>query len=486
MKLIAPFLFAALSTVASSTIKYKLTPEPDRKTVLVEITVEKAGEKPVFQLPTWCPGFYFLIKYEDKVSDFAATAADGSKLSFEKGKSEWTVKNPGKGAVTVKYRVKGDDAGLGFFGTNVRDDKAFVNGPSAFMYVAGRKEEKTELQVSLPKGWDIATGSESKDGVYTASGYDELADHPIQMGAFERRQFKVEGIPFEAIWVATNNTFNPDLDAETEILRKVSIPAIKLFGSAPFKHYTYIFHLAIGNFGGGLEHRASTVIAIPNSRQLGLDDLAAHEYFHAWNVKQIRPANLGPFDYMNITRTANLWFSEGVTDYYAKMTTYRSGCQEKAWLFRELSGQVQEIQGARGRLGITLADVSRRAWENGGFGVNGVSYYTKGLLVGWIFDAVIRSETKGKKSLDDVMRLLYKKYALPKPGFAEDGLMLAISEVAGKDLSALYQRMVNSTQELPYDLLNWIGLNVDANGNVGELGRPTDEQRARLAEWLSR
>jgi len=218
--------------------------------------------------------------------------------------------------------------------------------------------------------------------------------------------------------------------------------------------------LEIGNFSGGLEHRACNVQAVANSTELHLDDLAAHEYFHAWNVKQIRPLILGPFDYTQPQRTGNLWFAEGVTDYYSKLHTYQSGLQNEDWLKSQLLGQIEDLQNGHTRKVKTVEESSRECWNSDGFGLGDLSYYTKGLLAGFIFDAAIIDATSGTKTLDDLMRLLYLQHKLPKPGYGEDDLRVAINDVAGQDLSDLYNKMIRSTEDLPYGLLRKIGLRV--------------------------
>lgn len=463
------FGLAFLSTTAFATVHYKLTPQPNAKTILVSITLDSPRATETFHIPGWCPGYYQMAEYEKKIFDVKAADSDGNALPVEHlDPRGWTART-GTGKLIFSYKVVGDDPGLGFFGVNVADDKAYVNGAAGFMYVDGRKKEKVDLAISDPAGWHVATAMESEgDSEFKAGGYDEFIDHPIQLGAFQRKTFKVQGVPFEVIFVARNNKPNCDMDAETERLRRVSEPALKMFGGASFSRYLYIIHLQVGNFSGGLEHRACNVQAVSNSAELHLDDLAAHEYFHAWNVKQIRPLILGPFDYTSPQRTANLWFCEGVTDYYAKLHTYQSGIDGEDWLRGQILDQIQQLQNSRTRKTKTLEDASRQTWESDGFGIGDLSYYTKGLLAGFIFDSAIIDATNGKRTLDDVMRLLYAEHKLPKPGYGEDDIRLAINEVAGTDLSALYDKMVRSTGEMPYELLTKIGLRVTLGSeNVG-------------------
>lgn len=452
-----------LAARSNADLEYSIEPEVASRTLRVSLRLEaKANQE--FRIPAWCPGFYFLLRYQDKISDFRATDSAGNILKFDRSDPRaWTVRNS-EGPIRVSYRILGDDGGLGFFNVSVRSHAAFVNGPAAFMFPVGRLTEKVKLKLTLPAKWEVATTLERDGAEYSASGYDELIDHPIQLGLFERRSFKVNDIPFEAVFVSPNRVYKPDLTAEAERFRRLSKPAIDIFGAAPFKRYLYIIHLDPGSFDGGLEHRSSTVINTANSDPLMIDELAAHEYFHSWNVKQIRPKVLGPFDYTKEVRTGNLWFAEGVTDYYGHLTTYQSGLQGEEWLLENFSFQIGNLQASKVRLRKTLEAVSKGTWETGGFGDDDLSYYTKGLVCGLLFDAKIRAVTNGKKSLDDVMRVLYARHRLPKPGYDEDDLMKSISEVAGTDLAGLYNRMIRSTEELPYDLLPAIGLRLRMPG----------------------
>lgn len=442
-------------------VHYTLTPDIAAKSVRVSMWVDSPGTRPVFRIPRWCPGFYRILDYAAKISEVRATDGLGKALSLETGESMWTVDNPSGGGVSFSYRVLGDDGGLGFFGVSVIEHTAFVNGPAAFMYVDGRKEDPTRLTLRLPQNWEVAVALERDEkGDYMAGDYDELIDSPLQLGQFQRRRFTVEKIPYEAVYVSPTKEFQPNLEETTEVLRAVSDASVALMGRAPYKYYLYIVHLSFGNFGGGLEHRASTVLNVGNTRSLRPAHLAAHELFHVWNVKHIRPKVLGPFDYTQPNRTGLLWFAEGVTDYYAHVIVYRAGLSTPQGFLGTLTREVNSLQRATARLEVSIEEACRRTWESGGFGYKNLSYYNKGLLMGWILDAAIREATDGKKSLDDVMKLLFDRHELPKPGMSEDGVRDAVNEVAGKNLSALYDRIARSTEELPYEELLKIGLRV--------------------------
>lgn len=467
-------------------LHYNAKPDVERGTVDVSLNLDAPQDAIVFKLPAWDPGYYLILHNESRIGNFQASDPSGNPLEVRHNElRSWTVINPAKTHLTIRYTVLGDDPALGFFAVHMDDQTGYINGPAAFMYIDGRKEERDTLSVQLPKEWDIATAMhEQPDGSYDAPNYDEFVDHPIQMGHFTRTTFDVEGIPFEAVFVCPGG-MQCDPKVESAHLQAVSAPAIKMFHGAPFKHYLYILHLAIGNFAGGLEHRACNVQAIANTPDLNIDQLAAHEYFHAWNVKQIRPKVLGPFDYSQEVLTANLWFAEGVTDYYSYMTAYRSGLHGEDWLLMNLGDQIDDLQHSKVRQRVTLADCSRRAWENGGMGVGDLSYYNKGLVAGLLLDSWIRSKTHGQKSLDDVMRLMYAKYKLPQPGYEEDGILQAINQVSGHDCKDLYSRIVDTTEEMPYSLLAGLGLQFSGHSLTPTRNR-SEEAGARYSEWLRR
>ena len=454
---------ALLAAYAAADIRYTVKPEIAAKTVRVSMAVDNPGKSVEFRIPAWSPGYYFIQNYERKISDVVASDPTGKRLQFTHGDPRaWVVSNPTGGAVTLSYRVLGDDAGLGFFAVNVHPHTAFINGPAAFMYVPTRLEDDAKVSFQLPAGWQVATAMDRTGDAYSAANYDELVDHPIQVGVFERRKFTVQGIPFEALFVSPNGKYNARLDDEAKKLEALSQPALRMMGGAAFPRYLYLVHLATGNFSGGLEHRSSTVLAVGNDSELHLDDLATHEFFHAWNVKQIRPKVLGPFDYSKPVFTKNLWFAEGVTDYYAKLHAFQAGIWTEDELLGSLGYEIRTLQVSKFRSQMTLEDTSIRAWDNGGMGVGDLSYYNKGQIAGFVLDAAIRTQTQGAKSLDDVMRMLYVKGRLPHAGYEEDELRTTINSVAGTDLSALYDQVARSKEEVPYEVLRGLGLRLRA------------------------
>ena len=431
------------------------------------MVITNAKKSETVRIPAWCPGFYFILDYDKHLFDFKAVDSDGNPIKAKKLDARgYQLNNPTEKEITVTYRIMGNDQGLGFFRSHLRATMGFINGASAFMFADGHLTEPCKLNFNLPADWDIATAMDSDGkGTYSAAGYDEFIDMPIQLGKFTRKTFKVGEIPYEVIWVA-DPAPKCDMDAETERLRRGSIPALNMFGGSSFKKYIYFVHLEVGDFAGGLEHRACNVIAVDNSQTIHLDNLATHEYFHAWNVKQIRPVLLGPFDYTKEQRCPNIWFSEGVTDYYAQIHAYQAGFLSQSQMFDELVDNVKQVQKSTTRTQLTLEEVCKKTWEGGGFGFGDLSYYNKGLLVGFLADAYIRGETKGKASLDDLMRTFYAKYKLPNPGFDDDAIKQEMVKLGGPTMAPIYDGMVRSTKAMPYDLLGRIGLRLTVPGEV--------------------
>jgi len=461
------FLFLALAPAAAlAQLDYRVTPEPAARSIRVRLQIEAKSGETEFRIPAWCPGYYVMQEYQKKISEVKFVDEQGRSITpTTTDPRSWKVAAPAGTKLTLSYRVLGDDPGLGFFAVSVKPHTAFINGSAAFMYPVDRLLEPVTVRFGLPQGWEVATAMDSAEpGVWTAGGYDELLDHPIQLGVFERRKFDVEGYPFEAVFVG-DERIAPNPDEEARLLAQLSRPAIRMMRGAPFKRYLYLIHLSIGDFSGGLEHRASTVLAVPNSAKLRLNELATHEFYHVWNVKHIRPKVLGPFDYTQKVRTRNLWFAEGVTDYYAHIHAYQSGLRTADEMLQGYTDQIAELDASRSRKTKTLEDAGLEAWENGSVGTGDLSYYTKGSVSGLVFDAAIRNRTGGKKSLDDVMRLLFERHRLPHPGYEEDDLRKAINEVAGADLTELYRKIVRSTEEMPYDELKALGLRVRMPGD---------------------
>jgi len=439
-------------------------------------------------IPAWSPGYYQILSFQKDVKGFKAVDDRGATLKVTQPDERTWVVMGGRGAIHATYDIVAKDAGFGFFGSHLDDKTGYINGASALMYVVDGKQLSTVIRYHLPKGWQLATPLDPADGgangdTFTAANYDELIDCPVQMGQFDRLDFNVKSTTFSAVLVGAEK---PDRQGLTDVLQRVSEAGVNLFGYAPFKRYIYFIHCSPGDFGGGLEHHNSTVLNVWKSlveRPHDMSDLAAHEYFHAWNVKRLHPAVLGPFDYTQKVRTSALWFAEGVTDYYANVLPRLAGLSTESDFRNEMASRIQQLQKNDARLRISAEEASRKAWEGGSMGYGGLSYYLKGSLLGLALDVEIRAATDNAKSLDDVMRLLDERYGKRGVGYEEEGLLKAINEVSGKDLSDFYNRYVRGTDEIPWNtILRDAGLVYEDGANkVAYLGVTTDVEKNQVA-----
>lgn len=449
--------------------------EPADSAFSIEYTLSGIdGSSLTLAIPTWTPGWYQTMPYAEGIRDLRAWDERGNPLQITAlGASSWRLEVGEAQTVRLRYRVLAREVGMGFFGVASGDRHAFINGAAAFLYEMHSKGVPHTIRFRLPAGWQVATAMDfigqsdqrpfgDVRDTFVAPNYDELIDNPIQMGFFEVRDFQARGVPMRVVFAPEETRILCPMERITERLRRIAETGIDLFGSAPFRRYLFIIHLSGKGFAGGLEHLHSTVLNVPDSPSLNVDALAAHEFFHAWNVKRIRPKVLGPFDYTQPVRTRALWWCEGVTDYYATLILVRAGLISEREFWSDLEREIWMLENNPAQSRVSLEEASWRVWEGNGMGYGGLSYYNKGKVVGFLWDAYIRGITGNRRSLDDVMRLMMERYAYPKPGFEEDGILQAINRVTATDCGALYQRMVASTEPLPYEeLLSLVGMRLE-------------------------
>jgi predicted metalloprotease with PDZ domain len=408
------------------------------------------------------------------VQAFRAVGSDGKELSWRKTDSQtWRVELGGANAVTVSYQVFGDTLRNNQAQYNERH--AFIGGPSVWMYLVGAKERPVELTIAVPTGWKVATGMEhTSDHTFRAADYNWFADAPLEISDFAEKDFQVLGTTYHVIVHDVEG--QKDFSKFTQDAQKFVETIVPMFSSvtgaeqaAPFKDYWFLFHVW-PNTGGGLEHLNSTQInfskgwdsqePVPgygNHYNLKLF-VTAHEFFHAWNVKRLRPQPLGPFDYSQMVHTPSLWISEGVTSYYGALALARAGLITPQQYLDEISRTITNFEQNPGRRERSIEDTSWDTWFNGDTVIQlnnlkntNYSYYDGGQIMAHILDFAIRQDTKNRKSLDDWMRLLYSRYALPKPGFQPDDAVKAASEVAGVDVSEIFSKYISGKEPIPYE-----------------------------------
>ncbi|MEA2691793.1 MAG: hypothetical protein QOJ16_1180 [Acidobacteriota bacterium] len=454
-------------------------PETHYAEVLARIPT---GGRPTVELmmAVWTPGSYVVREFSRNVEALTATAttadeaneadatAGGTPLVLQKtAKNRWRVETGGHPSITVRYRVYGHEMSVR---TNFVDSSfALLNGAATFLTPVGEGKRPHEVRVVLPPGWkSVITplpSAPAGEHAYRAVDYDTLVDSPIYAGNAEVQEFEVAGKQHLLVDEGGDGVWNgPKAAAE---LAKLVREEIAFWGFAPYPRY--IFFNLLTEEGGGLEHKDSTVLMSSRYRartREGMIDwlgLAGHEMFHAWNVKRLRPVELNPFDYEHEVYTESLWVAEGLTSYYDDLLIARAGLMRRDEYLKRLSKQIDGLETGPGRLVQPLSAASFDAWikfyrRDENFVNSGVSYYTKGAVVGFLLDAEIRRATGGTKSLDDAMRLAYQRYSGER-GYTPAELRKTLEEVAGTGLGPFWARAVDSAEDLDYQrALDWFGL----------------------------
>ncbi len=438
---------------------------------------DPAGQ--VVSLPAWIPGSYMIRDFARNITTIRAETR-GAPLQLRKlDKDSWRC-SAADGEILIRYRVYAWD--LSVRAAHLDTTHAYFNGTSVFLRVHGQEHMPCEIRMSPPQGiddWKVATAMTRKEtdargfGWYTAADYDELIDHPVEMGRFSSAVFEACGVPHE---IAITGVHRCDLKRLCADLQRICEYQIRFFGEpAPMRRYLFLV-TAVGDGAGGLEHRASCSLLcsrdrlpLPGKKEVdnGYREflgLCSHEYFHLWNVKRIKPQAFTPYDLQRENYTELLWAFEGITAYYDDLMLVRSGLVSAEAYLELLGRAITRVMRNNGRFQQTLADSSFYAWtkfyrpdENAPNAL--VSYYAKGSLVALYLDMKLRQLSGGKKSLDDVMRLLWRRYGATGQGVPESGIESAVSEVAGQDLSALFDRLLRGTEELPYqEMLDTVGV----------------------------
>lgn len=461
---------AAIAQTAPEPIRYTLSfPAPHTHYVEVTATVPTGRRQDVdLMMAVWTPGSYLVREYARNVEALSAVGVNGRVLDVDKSKkNHWRVATGGAPTITLKYRVYCREMSVR---TNwVESDFALLNGAPTFITLADLSPRPHEVIINPAAGWKRSitalpalTGGDHR---YRAPDYDTLVDSPIVIGNPAVYDFEVDGKKHSLVDVGEGGVFDGARAAKD--LEAIVREDRRLWGLLPYDRY--VFFNMITESGGGLEHKNSTVLMTnrwstrTRRAYLAWLQLASHEYFHAWNVKRLRPAELGPFDYENENVTRSLWVVEGFTDYYADLQVARAGLQTRDEYLDDLSNTIELLQTTPGRLVQSAEMASFDAWikyyrpdENSAN--TSISYYTKGTVIAFLLDAKIRKATNGAKSLDDVMRAAYQQYSGPK-GYTPDDFRGVAEKIAGTNLKPFWQSAVESTAELDYtEALDAFGL----------------------------
>ena len=492
---LAVLFFAAQP--ARATINYEVSiAHPERHVFGVTIRIPSVHDAVVLQMPAW-NAVYQIRDFASHVMQVSARDAAGKTLPIVKlDKQTWRV--TGEGSVTVTYPIFWDEPGP--FGTQLNPDHAFVNLAMLLMYVPDRRKEDTRLVFDdVPDNWRVAVELDAGEpsaartaGDYVASSYDSLVDAPVEIGMFDDWSIQAGGKEIRIV-----------VHGENDLTRIVNYETA-LMGDTPFRQFLFIIHVGPNFGGGGMEHASSTAISADVPGQLAA--YSAHEFFHVWNVKRIRPQSLEPVDYTKEMWTRSLWFAEGVTNTYGNYALVRTGLWSRQQFYANLAAQISQLESRPAHQWQSAEQSSLDAWFEKypiyGRPEESVSYYNKGQLLGVALDILIRDATDNQASLDDLMRRLNTEFA--QRGRFYDGsedLRAAAEDVirarrpsAQVDLRDFFARYVSGTDELPFE--QWLGLagltlksggsrhSADITYQLSEAPQPTDKQRRIRAGML--
>ena len=482
---------------------------------LLEITLRANGLKgpsAEFAMPAWAPGSYVVNDYAKNVQGFRATGPGGKELAWRKtDKQTWRVETGGAATVTVQYKLYANTLANNWAQYN--EQHAFLGGPAVWMYLAGGKERAVRLVIATPAGWRVATGlGRMAENTFAAADYDTFADAPLEISDYAEKTFVEAGSTYHVVVhdVVGKKDFSKfATDTQTIVAATVPVFAAAVGGTrpAPYDEYWFLFHIWPGT-GGGLEHLNSTQINSPRDwdnqsmRPSGETDyegklgVTSHEFFHAWNVKRLRPKPLGPFDYSREVHTPSLWISEGLTSYYGDVLLMRAGLVKPERYLEWTARLLTNFEQKPGRSERSIEDTSWDTWFRAGaqgetnLANSSYSYYDGGQIAGHLLDFAIREATNNQKSLDDWMRLLYQRYALPKPGFEPEDAVRAANEVAGKDISEIFRRYISGKEPMPYEkYFDYAGIQIERlrTPELGWIGITTtreEDGRARVSNII--
>lgn len=456
-------------------------------TTTVDIAKIKNNKSYVdFKMAAWTPGSYLIREFAKNIEQVKATINQEAVAIKKINKNTWRITiptNQKSGKITLNYQVYAFEMSVR---TSFLDDShGYINPASVFLYVDELANSPIGLKVVPHASFakvSTAIAPTDQKFTYLAKNLDELIDSPIEIGNHQIFSFKVKGIPHQ---IAFYGPAKVDTSRFIKDVEKMCLTALNVIGEHPCDHYLFIIH-NLNRGSGGLEHLNSTTCQVSRSAYEnengynGIMNLLAHEYFHLWNVKRIRPYALGPFDYENENYTHNLWLSEGITSYYADLLSYRAGFISKENYLKGLADEISAVENTPGNMVDPVAVSSWDAWikyyrPNENSKNSSVSYYDKGSVLGGVLNLWIINNSKGKKSLDDVFKYLYEMYYKKLGrGFTDSELEMAFSAVAGTSAKELFAHLIYDVKTPPYEeLFKQVGyefINKNASKEIPFLG----------------
>ncbi len=483
--------------------------------VMVETPTPQAAVE--LQMPRWSPGRYAVFDFAKNVREVYAQpdcvagercdAAGFRPLRLDT--QTWRVPMHGAQRVWCSYKVFADDLSGTFAQLNERH--ANFNGGALFMYVVGHKPDPVKLTIKPPEGWRIVNGrmTSAEQREWQFANYDLLIDTPTEIGAdWTANDFQVDGKNYHVVLHAVGND-GGKRKALVRDLEKIVRAETALWGAPEFSDYTFLIHTGAGQRGDGMEHLTSTQIiqrgalgdAGTYESVLGT---AAHEFFHVWNVKRLRPVELGPWDFTKPLATRGLFIAEGFTNYYGHLMQRRAGLWTDESLYAVLAGEIGTVENAPGSRLMSAEESSLVApfldlschVQRTGLEQTSISYYDKGETIALVLDLLLRGRTEGRTSLDDVMRRAYQQFYLDSPpatyylrgrGYTTEEFQQVAADVAGFDLADFFTRYVRGTEQLPYDeAFAYVGLRLTPGSpyRIEEIPNASAQAKELRRAWL--
>jgi len=482
------FLLGFLSMNTNAQLIYRVSfPEANKHYVHVEIELPKKliqdKDSCILKVPVWTPGSYKVREFSRNLDRISAKKNKSEETVTRLNKNSWRISNSSKGDLVISYDIYAFEYGVRE--SYVDDEMAFLHGVSTFAYIEGYADQSIKLYCDIPSEWKAYSSMDpgSDKNFFTAENYDLLVDSPIAFGDFETAEYESGGTPHTVVMIGRGNY---DLERVQRDFKKISDTQVDVFGGKhPSPRYVhFIQHTDQG--GGGLEHLNSQTSQV--NRFVYSDEekykkflgLISHEYFHLWNVKRIRPIELGPFDYDQEVYTDMLWIAEGITSYYDDLILKRAGLHTEESYLKEVAFNINRLENLKGNQYMSLAESSKTAWvkaylPNENSKNVTVSYYNKGMVVALLLDQLIKETTRGNKSMDDLLRNLYYKYYLTeKRGFTHREFIKTCEELVDLKLDYFFDDYVFGTKKIDYSkVLYCYGLTLE------------DEQKTKVYSGIS-
>ena len=442
---------------------------PQTQMVDIRMVIRKLeGPTVDVAMPVWRPGRYEVLNPAGGVRNVRAATRAGLPLPIVKtDKTTWQITTGGVEEVTVTYRVYANS--LGDRMRHVDDTHAFLSGATVFFHVPDRLKDPVLVNVEAPASWKIATGLEcmpDNPRQLVAPNYDVLVDSPLEIGIHDLLEFEVNGKPHQiVVWGGAK--YDPER-LKTDFAKIVRSQA-GLFGDMPYGRYVFLIHVG-PDASGGTEHLNSTIIQTPRRSLENREayetflDTVSHEFFHTWNVKQFRPAGIHPYDYVRENYTDLLWVVEGTTSYYAPLTNVRVGITETDHYLGALSDAIHAMRNRPGARVQSLAEASFDAWIKFSRSIPSdanftISFYDVGALASLLMDLELRSRTRNRISLDDVMREMYRRFPLSGNGYTTADLIALLDTISESQWNDFFTRYISGTDEYPFEsALKVVGL----------------------------